>query len=267
MWRGCGVFLLLGMIGAVLLLAEWQAQAAERDARAPMAVVMGEDMSICRLSANGQFLFIGSPSGVQFYDLIQKQRVNLSLGSILSGPGGSFWLPDNRYFVFHTWREEYDDQRRIRIPTDGYVIDLALGMITDTLTLPAAEQEAILRLARAQSAAVSRNSNHNFSPDGQYAYWDFFSQSATIHYRTGASNDSQAVLNKVSGAIEACVPGWRTDSTGYYFIDYGGLFPSPMVIRLLLTHPPFPLWLWIWRAIGITLSIAIVGAAWFLRPP
>lgn len=73
------------------------------------------------------------------------------------------------------------------------------------------------------------------------------------------------MLNKVTGHVEPCLPGWRTDSEGYYFIDYGGLFPSPQVVRLLLAHPPFPLWLWLWWAIGITASIGLLAAVWRLR--
>lgn len=174
LWRGCGVLVLLGAVGAILLFAEWRAQLAERDARAPVVVVLKEAMAICSLSPNGQFLFIGSPSGVQFYDLAQQQQLDLPLETIMSGPGGSFWLPDNRYFRFHTWREEYDAEGRVRIPTDGHLIDVPNRLITDTLALPMTERDMFLKLAAERELITSRELRPFTAPDGQFKFWHFF---------------------------------------------------------------------------------------------
>lgn len=51
LWRGCGVLLLLGLVGAVVLLAELRAQAVDREARAP--VVIAGAVQSCQLSPSG----------------------------------------------------------------------------------------------------------------------------------------------------------------------------------------------------------------------
>jgi hypothetical protein len=52
-------------------------------------------------------------------------------------------------------------------------------------------------------------------------------------------------------------------TTGYYFIDSGTEFPGhPNPLRLLLTHPPFPTWMWVWRAIGIVGALTILVLGW-----
>jgi len=260
------VLFVLGLVGAVLLLAELRAQAVDREARAP--VVIAGAVHSCQLSPSGQLLFVDFDNVPRFYHLSRRAWIDLPVTTIITRPGGSFWLGDNLYFAFHTWREEYDARESWRVPTDGWIIDVANRVITDTLTLPTDEQAAIVQLATARERAVLGDVAPYTAPNGQYKFWHSLYSSATIYNSNGLSNDPQAVVNTVSGSTYPCLPGWRLDSQGYYFVDQQGTFPdNPGPVRLILTHPPFPTWLWIWRAIGITLSVAIVGAAWFLRPP
>lgn len=213
-------------------------------------------------------MFVDVDTVPRFYHLSRRAWVDLPVTTIITRPGGSFWFSDDLYFAFHTWREEYDARASWRVPTDGWIIDVANRVMTDTLTLPTDEQAAIVQLATARERAVLGDVAPYTAPNGQYTFWGTLNRSAMIYRSSGLSNDPQAIVNTVGDSVYPCNPGWRLDSQGYYFVDQQGTFPNhrgPM--RLLLTNPPFPIWLWIWRGIGIIISVALVGVAWFLRPP
>jgi hypothetical protein len=106
------------------------------------------------------------------------------------------------------------------------------------------------------------------SPDGHYQFWTALMRAAEI-VKIADDRADDLVANHVSAyaAIQACDPGWRPDSQGYYFIDSRGDFPDHAnPVRLLLTHPPFPIWAWVWRGAGIAASLALLVLAWRVRP-
>jgi hypothetical protein len=262
---GCLIIILVIVAGLILFAAERFANGAERDARAPV-VIVGPATS-CSVSPDGQYLLAGVEPKGRFYDVSGSvaQAVDLPLEAVFDGrAGGNFWLADDRYFVYHVWDDEFKGTEKVRTPRDGYVLDIGSRTITDITALSAADQTAIVQLAVAQLQANPFARERFLSLDGRYRFWDAQYTLAQIYTSNRPSNDPNAVLNLVRGnfgAIYPCILGWRTDSQGYYFIDGNGQNP----IRLLLTHPPFPIWAWVWRGVGIAASLTLLVLAWRLR--
>jgi hypothetical protein len=198
-------------------------------------IVVDVKASRCDLSPGGSFIAVQQESSQEssqavftFYDRATKDAIPLPDHVGLMG----VWLDDTTWF-------EYTEQTFVGDtyePTDGWLIDLTHGIVTDILSLSPAEQTTILTEVKAYLRAYFGPvpTHGDISPDGQYE-----ALGSRIYAAGKLGSSAVKAEFPTTRSTAGCRNGWNPDSSGYYFIERGfalrGYPPGP--IRFLPINP------------------------------
>ena len=123
------------------------------------------------------------------------------------------WIDDAPWF-------QYLSEERVGttyVPTDGWIVDLRQGTVTDIMTLtPAERAQTFATVKLLLSTYWTRREAAEISPDGRYSAGGGFILEAF------APNVGQVKRQfYTSQGTEGCQFGWKPDSSGIYFIEQG----------------------------------------------
>jgi hypothetical protein len=235
--RLIGLLFLAALIGSIWAMLNWQnaARQAELDRRAPVVFDLKADY--CELSEGGRYMRINAP-GVEpgdFFDTATGAKITVPLPpEVAARMNDGLWLRDETWIITEWPRAVFDNTPPL--PTQGWLVDVAQGTVTDLTTLDSATRSEFLALAYEQIRThLVRRGPGLVSPNGLY----FASGLAISQWQGDVELGPRLNEYTGEGLPLGCLFGWRPDSSGYYFIEMtqNGHWPEPGPIRLMLVEP------------------------------
>lgn len=269
-WHWCKTGLLCLLI---LLLLDWRARILVQDTIAP--IQLERETRGCMISSSGRYV---AADGM--FDLTTgKELALMQQVGYQDNDGPFFLIPGDRMFKITQKEKAEDSHGSYERILDGVVLDLALGSKRTLAQLSVQDQKSILESAtQAYRYPLQSERDQKRSPNRAYLFTDKHIYAVDPTLADLPADPPGPPLVVWSGSASLCVNAWAPDSRGVYFIsestrlipDFNSLsfwgVPLQGPIRLLLVHPPFPIWAWVVRGVALLLVAVLLLRAWRRRP-
>jgi hypothetical protein len=219
LWHAALAYLLLGLLG---LLSGCQTESDELNRQAP--IIIDAPVMNCVLSPSRRYVDTVIDTGTSFqefhiYDLTTGQLVAADLLPPDRDPALWVWLDGDIRFHATDYKQGPPGTRH-PMPLNGWLVDIPNHLITDVLSLDTDDQASIFDQVEQAFHRLDREmeSTENISPNRR-----FVTSVTFIWEYLGPGRGRGPLRNEVNaGNAGSCLFGWKADSSGVYFPDYGG---------------------------------------------
>jgi hypothetical protein len=219
LWHAALAYLLIGLLG---LLSGCPSETDDPELNRHAPIVIDAPVLSCHLSPSRRYVDTVIDTGTSFreyriYDLSNGQQVAADL--LPPDRDYAFWIWLDGDIRFHMTRyQEPTLDIPHPIPLNGWLVDIPNHLITDVLSLNTGDQSNIFDQVDQAFLQEDREMKESISPDGR-----FISNANIIWEYLGPGRGRGPLRNTVNaGNTNSCLFGWKPDSSGIYFVAYGG---------------------------------------------